>query len=194
MLTVVMDLDGSLRRFAAVPPEHEAPPAELNASGLGSALRGRQPGPGEIHSRRAGMVACRWSPTLEPRGPDSTRIGPIFRSALKPHRFTTGPSTFRFYGPGRAPPGSRRPSPPVPKRFAASSNYAIGAIVLIAALWIAHYNWKAGRADLRGAARVGIFCGAMSLIAWIFNAHHVASDAEQTLIDNALAKAALRLP
>ena len=29
MLTVVMDLDGSLRRFAAVPPEHEAPPVEL---------------------------------------------------------------------------------------------------------------------------------------------------------------------
>ena len=28
MLTVVMDMDGSLRRFAAVPPEREAPPAE----------------------------------------------------------------------------------------------------------------------------------------------------------------------
>jgi len=32
--------------------------------------------------------------------------------------------------------------------------------------------------------------GAMSLIAWIFHAHHVASDAEQTLIGNALATAA----
>src|SRR6185295_16368097 len=28
MLTVVMDVDGSLRRFAAVPPEQEAPPVE----------------------------------------------------------------------------------------------------------------------------------------------------------------------
>ena len=69
-------------------------------------------------------------------------------------------------------------------------NYAIGAIVFIAAFWIAHYNWKAGRIDLRGATRVGIFCGAMSLIAWAFHAHHVASDAEQTLFGNALANAA----
>jgi serine/threonine-protein kinase len=57
-------------------------------------------------------------------------------------------------------------------------------------LWIAHYNWKAGRVDLRGGTRVGIFCGVMSLIAWLFHAHHVASDAEQTLISSALANAA----
>jgi len=71
-----------------------------------------------------------------------------------------------------------------------AANYSIGALVFIAALWIAHYNWKARRADLRGATRVGLFCGLMSLLAWIFHAHHVASDAEQTLIGNALARAA----
>ena len=83
----------------------------------------------------------------------------------------------------RTPPNSSR-------TLRSVVNYAIGAIVFIAALWIAHYNWKAGRVDLRGATRVGIFCGVMSLIAWMFHAHHVASDAEQTLIGNALANAA----
>jgi hypothetical protein len=63
-------------------------------------------------------------------------------------------------------------------------------MVFIAVLWIAHYNWKAGRADLRGATRVGMFCGAISLIAWVLRAHHVASDTEQVLIANALANAA----
>jgi hypothetical protein len=58
------------------------------------------------------------------------------------------------------------------------------------ALCIAHYNWKAGRGDLRGATRVGVYCAGMSLIAWMFHAHHVASDAEQTLIAGALANAA----
>src|SRR5262249_47668439 len=38
--------------------------------------------------------------------------------------------------------------------------------------------------------RVGIFCGAMSLISWILHAHHLASDAEQSLIGSALASAA----
>jgi hypothetical protein len=76
------------------------------------------------------------------------------------------------------------------RAFRSVVNYAIGVIVFIAALWIAHYNWKAGRADLRGATRVGIFCGVSSLIGWVFHAHHVASDAEQTLFGNALASAA----
>jgi serine/threonine-protein kinase len=63
-------------------------------------------------------------------------------------------------------------------------------MVLIAALWIAHYNWKAGRGDIRGATRVGIYCAGTSLIAWILSAHHVASDAEKGLIENALAQSA----
>ena len=62
--------------------------------------------------------------------------------------------------------------------------------MLIVALCMAHYNWKAGRSDLRGAARVGVYCAIMSLISWFFNAHHVAADAEQGLIENALSKAA----
>ncbi len=61
--------------------------------------------------------------------------------------------------------------------------------MLIAALCFAYYNWKAGRGDLRGATRVGIYCGVLNLIGWSFGAHHVASDAEQGLIGYALAHA-----
>ena len=190
MLTVVIDLDGSLRRFAAVPPDHEAPPTGSEASGLGPALCGRQPGPGEIYSRRAGMVVFRYDGHASRVDRILQGSEPIFLSELKPHRFTTGRFTFRFYGPGRRQPDWRARLPISSRTLRSVVNYAIGAIVFIAALWIAHYNWKAGRVDLRGATRVGIFCGVMSLIAWILHAHHVASDAEQTLIGNALANAA----
>jgi eukaryotic-like serine/threonine-protein kinase len=66
----------------------------------------------------------------------------------------------------------------------------VGAIVLIAAFWIAHYNWKAGRGDLRGATRLGIYCAGMSLAAWFLRAHHVSTQNEQVLIGQALASAA----
>ena len=73
------------------------------------------------------------------------------------------------------------------------ADFAGGAIILIAAIWIAHYNWKAGRGDLRGASRVGIYCGAMSLIAWTLGAHHVAAQQEQDLIKDALGNSAFIL-
>lgn len=70
------------------------------------------------------------------------------------------------------------------------ANYAVNAIVLIVALWVAHHNWRTKRGDLRGATRVGVYCAGMSLIAWVFRAHHVGSQAEQTLIGDALSNAA----
>jgi hypothetical protein len=88
---------------------------------------------------------------------------------------------------------STRLTPIVPSTAQALSNaayYIGGALVLIAAIWIAHYNWKAGRGDLRGATRIGLYCAGMSLIGWLLRAHHVATQAEQSLIGDALANAA----
>ena len=90
------------------------------ASGLGPALRGRQPGPGEVYVGRARMVVFRYDGHV-PLGVDSIKGGQIFRFGLKPHRFTTGRSTFRFYGPGRRQPGWRLRLPIAPGPFAASS-------------------------------------------------------------------------
>jgi hypothetical protein len=91
------------------------------------------------------------------------------------------------------PWNTNRSTPAVPtgsQTLRSFANYALGAIVLIVALGIAYYNWRAGRGDIRGATRVGIYCAGMSLVAWIFTAHHVASSAEQGLIESALSNAA----
>jgi len=190
MLTVVMDLDGSLRRFAAVPPEREAPPAGSPAppdwAPLFSAARldpaKFTPVPPEWSPAAAADNRAAWTGLYRDRSDLLVRV--------EAASFHNRPVYFQVLWPWMR---ANQSAPPVPtgfQRIRSVANYAIGAIVLIAALWIAHYNWKAGRGDLRGAVRVGIYCAGMSLIAWFFNAHHVASDAEQGLIENALAKAA----
>jgi serine/threonine protein kinase len=189
MLTVVIDLDGSLRRFAAVPPEHEAPPAELKAPDWAGLFAAAGLDPAKFTS-----AAPEWSSSVV----TDTRAawtGLYKNRADLPVRieaasFHNRPVYFQVLWPWTQAARLAGAAPNSSRTLRSFINYAIGAIVFIAALWIAHYNWKAGRADLRGAARVGMFCGAMSLLAWLFHAHHVASDAEQTLIGNALANAA----
>ena len=190
MLTVVTDMDGSLRRFAAVPPEREAPPAQSSAPAdwtplfLAARLDPAKftPAPPEWSPSVVTDNRAAWTGFYRNRSDLPVRVEaasfhnrPVYFQVLWPwtpsNRFTP-----------RVPTGSQA--------FRSIANYGIGVVVLIAALWIAHYNWKAGRGDLRGAMRVGIYCAGMSLIAWVFNTHHVASDAEQGLIENALANAA----
>ena len=190
MLTLVMDMDGSLRRFSAVPPEREPPPAQSSAlpdwTPLFSAAR--------LDMAKFTPTAPEWSPSVV----TDTRAAwtGVYKDRsdlpvrVEAASFHNRPVYFQVLWPWTP---SNRFTPRVPtgsQALRSFLNYVIGAIVLISALWIAHYNWKAGRGDLRGAARVGVYCAGMSLVTWIFTTHHVVSDAEQGLIDNALARAA----
>ena len=82
------------------------------------------------------------------------------------------------------------PDLPTASQTLTSIAYFVGAIFVVIAVWIAHYNWRAGRGDLRGATRIGIYSAGLLLLAWPLGAHHVASPAEQSLIGDALANAA----
>jgi serine/threonine-protein kinase len=189
MLTVVMDLDGSLRRFAAVPPEHDVPPANLKPPDWTRLFAAANLDPAKFTSAApewssSVMVDTRaaWTGLYQDRADLPVRI--------EAASFHNRPVYFQVLWPWTPAARLARATPNTSRSLRSIANYAIGVIVFIAALWIAHYNWKAGRADLRGATRVGIFCGAMSLISWMLQAHHVALDAEQSLIGNALANAA----
>jgi hypothetical protein len=189
MLTVVIDLDGSLRRFAAVPPEHEALPAEPKPPDWVRLFAAANLDPAKFTA-----VAPEWSSSVM----TDTRAawtGLYKNRADLPVRieaasFHNRPVYFQVLWPWTRAARLALAAPNSSRTLRSVVNYAIGVIVFIAALWIAHYNWKAGRADLRGATRVGVFCGVMSLIAWIFHAHHVTLDAEQALFGSALANAA----
>ena len=187
MLTVVMDLDGSLRRFAAVPPEREAPPASTtpNWAPLFAAAHldmGKfTPVPPEWSAALTTDARAAWT------GPYGNRTDLPVR--VEAASFHNRPVYFQIIFPWTRANRYSAATPTTSERLRSLGNYAIGALVLIVALIFANYNWKAGRGDLRGAIRVGIYCAAMSLMTWIFTAHHVASDAEQTLIGSALANA-----
>jgi len=57
-------------------------------------------------------------------------------------------------------------------------------------VWLAWFNWKAGRGDLRGASRLGIFMASVSLVKWLLSAHHVSGAEEYDLSTAALSDAA----
>jgi hypothetical protein len=63
-------------------------------------------------------------------------------------------------------------------------------LILAVGVWLAWFNWKAGRGDLQGAARLGIFIASVSLVKWLLSAHHVAAAEEQDLFTAALSVAA----
>lgn len=190
MLTVVFDLDGSLRRFVAVPADHEPPPGELKppdwtrlfaAANLDPAKF--TPVPPEWSSSVVTDARAAWT------GPYQGRTDlPVRIEAASFHKRPVYFQVIWPWTPAARLAGNRPPD--TSRTLRSLLNYALGILVFLAALWIAHYNWRAGRTDLRGAARVGIFCGAFSLINWVFHAHHAASDAEQILATNALARAA----
>jgi len=188
MLTVVIDLDGSLRRFVAVPPEHEAPPADPKPPDWTPLFAAANLDPAKFT-----RIAPEWSSSVVTDARAAWtglyKDRPDVRVRLEAASFHNRPVYFKVFWPWTQAAVSAA-APTNSRTLRGVIYYAIGAIVFIAALWIAHYNWKAGRADLRGATRVGIFCGVVSLVAWMFHAHHVASDAEQTLFGNALAGAA----
>lgn len=189
MLTVVMDLDGSLRRFAAVPPEREEPPANQAPPDWGPLFAAAQMDPAKFTPVQPEWTAAAmtdnraaWTGPYRDRTDLNIRIEaasfhnrPVYFQIIFPwtraNRYTPDASTFT-------------------DKLRSLGVYALGILVLIAALCFAYYNWKAGRGDLRGATRVGIYCAVLSLIGRAFDAHHVASDAEQGLIAYALANAA----
>jgi serine/threonine-protein kinase len=190
MLTVVMDLDGSLRRFAAVPPEREAPAAQSNAVPDWAPLFAAAhldpakftPAVPEWSASVVTDARAAWTGLYRDRSDLPVRV--------EAASFHNRPVYFQVVWPWTRANRFTAAVPTGTQSLRSIAIYAIGAMVLIAALWVAHYNWKAGRADIRGATRVGIYCAGMSLIAWILSAHHVASDAEKGLIENALARAA----
>ncbi len=62
--------------------------------------------------------------------------------------------------------------------------------LLAVGIWLARFNWKAGRGDLRGAARLGIAMASISLLNWALSAHHVAGAEEFDLFTAAFSVAA----
>ena len=58
--------------------------------------------------------------------------------------------------------------------------FVLGFVLLIplAAALLAHRNLRAGRGDRRGASKIAVVVGGLSLLGWLFGVHHAMSPAE----------------
>ncbi len=192
MISMALESDGRLRRFTMVPPDREPSGTATQTpnwaplfAAAGLDMRDFKPAAPEWAPPFASDARAAWTGPYTGRPDVPVRVEAAY--------FQGRPVFFQVFGPWTR---SNRLIPQTLTTVQAISNaayYIFGALVLIAAIWIAHYNWKAGRGDLRGATRIGIYCACMSLIAWVLRAHHVAAQGEQGLIGDALANAAFIL-
>lgn len=192
MFSIALEMDGRLRRFAAVPPDRYPPATETQTPDWAPLFAAARLDPRDFKP-----VAPEWTPPFVTdvraawTGPYPGR--PDLPVRVEAAYYHGRPVFFQMFWPWTR---STRLTPLVlttAQAFTSAAYYIGGALVLIAAIWIAHFNWKAGRGDMRGATRIGIYCAAMSLLGWLLRAHHVASQGEQGLIGEALANAAFVL-
>ena len=99
------------------------------------------------------------------------------------------PVLFEVFWPWTKPRRAPQTSGLSSAQLAILGGEALTVIFGIAACFIARYNWKAGRGDMRGAIRIGAYIASLNLLAWILLTHHVSTPAEKELTFEAVAGA-----
>ncbi len=102
------------------------------------------------------------------------------------------PVHFEIVWPSTKPTRMAESSQPsLAQRLADLGGPLLDTLILVVGIWLARYNSKAGRGDLHGATRLGIFMASVSLVKWLLSAHQVAGPPDEyDLLSMALARAA----
>jgi serine/threonine-protein kinase len=169
---VVLNTDGRLVAFLAIPPEAEppsAPPAPVDWVML-------------LFSE-AGLDISKWAKADPERTPiyyaDERRAwtGALPQAPNTPVRieataYRGKPVSFEVIGPW-TPPQRFAPRQLQTSQKVANAIEATLLIVLIAGgLFFARANLRLGRGDRRGAARLALFLAALTMTAWLVGEHH----------------------
>ena len=175
MLGMILDLDGRLRHFSAVPPQREEdsvgtdrPPdwsplfaaAKLDMSTF-------QPAEPRWTPLAATETRAAWTGTYRGR--------PDLPIRVEAAGFRGKPVYFQIVWPWATP--DRAPPPTGP-----ATQDLIALLLIPAALVMARHNWKAGRGDLRGATRLGLFAFLIRVAQAVLLAHHVGSADEISIV------------
>src|SRR5215469_2989749 len=189
MIALSLDTSGRLVAFDAVPPQMEKPgsyPApnwSLLFADAGFDLAQFKPEDPQWTPVAATDVRAAWTGKY-PGNPEL----PIRVEAAA---FHGRPVHFEIVWPSTKPirmAGSSQTS--LAQRAADIANGLMYILILAVGMWLARFNSKAGRGDLRGATRLGIFMASVSLVKWLLSAHQVAAPEEFDLLKMALASAA----
>jgi len=169
MVSVGLDVEGRLLRFAASSPstDRSARPADAarlpDWSGLFAAARLDpalfSPTPPQSTPSVATDAQAAWIGSYKERPDLPVRVeAASFRERIA--FFEIVPP---WTGAGSAPANSSWPLVLPRLLFTA---------FILAVVFFAWLNWKTGRADVAGASRVGLFCLVLSLLLWALASHH----------------------
>ena len=172
MTLVVLDTQGRLQEFHAVPPQVDpvgtpaTPPRwEPLFDAAGLTLSAFSPVAPEWTPRGFADVRAAWEGPLPDR--------PEYRVRIEAAAYRGRPVSLLMVGPWS------RPSRMQALTRSSAQTVLIGAatllivVVMIAAMLLARYNVRARRADVRGAWRLALFVMVGYAAAWVLAAHHV---------------------
>jgi Protein kinase domain len=188
MISVIVDLDGRLRKFTAIPPQVEdvskAPAATPDWSALFTMARLNiadfQSSPPTWHPLATTDVQAAWTGTY----PGSSKLPVRVEAAA----FHGRPVYFEVIWPWTTPSRVANNGGGSWTQRLSGLTFVLGAAaVMIAACFIARYNWRMKRVDPRGATRIATFLALTVFLSWVFGAHHVPADSELSLFAEALA-------
>lgn len=177
MTTVVLDRNGRLVSFDAVPPQKDASPQTANPPDWAALFRLAGLDPATFHA-----VAPQWLP----RGPADAREawegsipdGPP-HVRVEAAGWRGRPTYFQIVTPWTKPlrmeenPASRG------ARILNAVTVLATLILLVSAFLVSRANVRAGRGDWNGAMRLGSVAVIGQLLAWAFNDPHAGAPAEE---------------
>ena len=172
MTALILDTQGRMIEFQAVPSQFETEPAPAVTP------------PWEKLFDAAGLPMATFTPVTpqwSPRDFADTRAAwegpmpdhPEYRLRVEAAAFRGHPTSMFVLGPWSRPT-RMAPVPRTTTQVALNSLVVLIAVALVAAaLLIARRNIRANRADRRGAARLATFVMAAYAVSWVIAAHHV---------------------
>ena len=178
MTLVVLDTQGRLQEFHAVPPQVDpsgtaAPPRwEPLFDAAGLTLSGFSPVAPEWTPRGFADSRAAWEGPLPDR--------PEYRVRIEAAAYRGRPVSLLIVGPWSRPNRMQALTRSSAQTVLIGAATLLIVLVVIAAMLLARYNVRARRADLRGAWRLALFVMAGYAAAWVPVAHHVA-DVNQEL-------------
>jgi hypothetical protein len=194
MVYLALEIDGRLKWLRAVPPQFEPSgqagdqnrsPAPLDWAPFFAAAK---LDPAEFQTAEpqwtplaATENRCAWTGIYPGR--------PELKIRVEAASFHGKPVLFEIFWPWSRP---RRAPASGGLNSAQVANLLEDAVVVlfaIGACFVARYNWKAGRGDMRGAMRVGAYVATLTILSWVLWTHHVSAPAERDFMTEAVSAA-----
>jgi Protein kinase domain len=185
MVSVTVDMRGRLTHLEAVPPQHEEPSSEVPASNWSALFAAAGLDPAFFHPATPEWTPLAWGDGraawtgLFP-GPENLSV------RIEAASYRGRPVYFDAIYPWTRPERSTPYSPSLAQKIWVAVLCCIFFAVLIGGVLIARHNVRLGRADGRGALRLGSFIFSAFLINWALRGHHIASLGEIDLFIIAL--------